>query len=144
MTLHKTNFTTFCRPIYLGGAGVQHTTQICQTVLFQAQNGQKWDFCRRVTGARFKTSTFRAHIVHILGVSHLPKIDPGYGADYFCNYMYFVCQFHSTTHQKNFKIVLYVISHLKSHLINKSHSCFLLMIGKQRSNQISKQTSNFV
>ena len=51
-------------------------------------------FCQRVNSrvVRFKKSTFWVHKVHILGVLHLPKIDPGYGPACLAVLSLFVCQ----------------------------------------------------
>ena len=49
---------------------------------FSHKVAQKWGFCRRVKGVKSKKSTFRVQKVHLLGVSHLPTINPGYGPAY--------------------------------------------------------------
>ena len=45
--------------------------------------GQKWGFCRRVKGVRFKKVHFWVQKVHFFGILHLPKINPGYGPEHF-------------------------------------------------------------
>ena len=46
---------------------------------FSQKGGQTWVFCIRIKGVRFKKSTFWVQKVHILGIPHLSKIDPGDG-----------------------------------------------------------------
>ena len=46
---------------------------------FSHKVGQKWGFCRRVRGVRFKKVHFLGPKGPLLGVPHPPKIDPGYG-----------------------------------------------------------------
>ena len=59
--------------------GATHHPKSAKRSTFCHKVGQKWHFCRRVIGVRFKKSTIWVQKVHFLGVPHLLRIDPGYG-----------------------------------------------------------------
>ena len=72
----RININQILRPV---ARGYDTPPKSAKRSTFSYKMGQKWGFCRRVKGVRFKKSTFWVQKVHFLGVPHPPKIDPGYG-----------------------------------------------------------------
>ena len=58
--------------------GMMHLPKSAQRSTFGGKMGEKLGVCKRVKGVRFKKSTFWVKKLHILGVLHPLKIDPGY------------------------------------------------------------------
>ena len=74
------HITSFRQARSQGGAGgAMHPPKSAKRSTFSHKMGQKWGFCRRVKGVRFKKSSLWVQKVHFFGVPHPPKIDPGYG-----------------------------------------------------------------
>ena len=58
---------------------------------FSHKMGQKWGFCRRVRGVRFKKVHFLGPKGPLFGGPAPPKIDPGYGPAHVCRYCCSCC-----------------------------------------------------
>ena len=67
------------RPVARGRAGdVTHHPKFAKKSPFSQKVDQKWSFCMR---GEVQKSTSGVQKVHILGIPHLPNIDPGYRPD---------------------------------------------------------------
>ena len=67
------------RPVARGVRGMMHHLKSTKRSTFSHKVAQKWGFCRRVKGGEGQKVHFLGPKGPLLGVPHLPKINPGYG-----------------------------------------------------------------